>query len=98
MERTEPRAVQAGSYASQATDQRATYLRIYADANGETLMQDIDISLLPREIFKGLSPVAPFEHIGRSSSHNSMPSPSSSPNMRASWLHEVRDGNSASTA
>src|SRR5260221_5114914 len=50
MERTEPRAMKAVSYASRATDQRATYLRIYADANGETHMQDIDISLLPREV------------------------------------------------
>jgi hypothetical protein len=47
----------AVSYASRATDQRATYLRIYADANGETHMEDIDVSLLPREIFKGYPPL-----------------------------------------
>jgi hypothetical protein len=45
------------SYASRATDQRATYLRIYADAHGETHMQDVDVSLLPREIFKGYPPL-----------------------------------------
>jgi hypothetical protein len=34
-----------------------TYLRIFADADGETHMQDIDITLLPREFFKGHPPL-----------------------------------------
>ena len=43
----------AVSYAARATDTQATYLRIYADASGETHMQDVDIALLPRQVFKG---------------------------------------------
>ena len=39
------------SYAARATDQRVICLRIFADANGETHMQDIDITLLPRKLF-----------------------------------------------
>ena len=49
--------MEAVSYAARATDERVTYLRIYADENGETHiethMEEIDVSLLPREIFKG---------------------------------------------
>jgi hypothetical protein len=39
------------SYASRATDQRATYLRIYAAPDGETHMEDTEVPLLPTEIF-----------------------------------------------
>jgi hypothetical protein len=49
--------VEVVSYAAQATDQRVTCLRIYADANGETHMQDVDIMLLPREFFKDHPPL-----------------------------------------
>ena len=33
---------EAVSYAARATDERVTYLRIYADANGETHMEEIE--------------------------------------------------------
>ena len=48
---------EAVSYAARATDERVTYLRIYADANGETHMEEIEVSLLPIEIFKGNLPL-----------------------------------------
>jgi hypothetical protein len=48
---------EAASYDARATDERLTYLRIYADANGETHMEEIDVSLRPREIFKGNLPL-----------------------------------------
>jgi hypothetical protein len=41
---------------SQVTDERVTGLRIYADAEGETHMEDIDIGLLPRRLFKDNPP------------------------------------------
>ena len=47
----------AVSYATQATDKRATFLRIYADNKGETHMQDVDIALLPKEVFAGCPPL-----------------------------------------
>ena len=34
------------------TNERVTCLRIFADANGETHMEDIDIALRPRQLFK----------------------------------------------
>ena len=45
------------SYAARATDDRVTYLRIYADANGETHMEDVDIALVPKVFFTGLPPL-----------------------------------------
>lgn len=54
--RSEPH-MGAVSYAAQATDERATYLRIYADNNGETHMQDVDMALLPKEVFEGCPPL-----------------------------------------
>jgi hypothetical protein len=56
-EKKGPHMMPAISYAARATDERVTCLRIYADANGETHMQDIDIALLPRELFKGHLPL-----------------------------------------
>jgi hypothetical protein len=35
-----------------ATDERVTCLRIFADANGETHMEDVDIVLQPKQLFK----------------------------------------------
>jgi hypothetical protein len=35
-----------------ATDERVTCLRIFADARGETHMEDVDIALQPRKLFK----------------------------------------------
>jgi hypothetical protein len=42
------------SYAARATDERVTYLRIYADAEGETHMEEVDIALMPRAFFNGI--------------------------------------------
>ena len=35
-----------------ATDERVTCLRIFADGSGETHMEDVDIALQPRKLFK----------------------------------------------
>src|SRR5215470_10616759 len=35
-----------------ATDERVTCLRIFADANGESHMEDVDIVLQPKQLFK----------------------------------------------
>jgi hypothetical protein len=40
-----------------ATDERVTCLRIFADANGETHMEDVDIPLQPRKLFKHNPPL-----------------------------------------
>ena len=45
------------SYATRATDERVTYLRIYADAEGETHMEEVDIALMPRAFFNGHPPL-----------------------------------------
>jgi hypothetical protein len=41
-----------------ATDERVVCLRIYADQDGETHMEDIDIALLPRVFFAGRPPLS----------------------------------------
>jgi hypothetical protein len=45
------------SYAARATDERVKYLRIYADAKGETHMEEVDIALMPRAFFNGHPPL-----------------------------------------
>jgi len=40
-----------------ATDERVTCLRIFADADGETHMEDIDIALQPRKLFADNPPL-----------------------------------------
>jgi hypothetical protein len=45
------------SFATRATDERVTYLRIYADAEGETHMEEVDLALLPRTFFNGHPPL-----------------------------------------
>jgi hypothetical protein len=40
-----------------ATDERVTCLRIFADANGGTHMEDVDIALQPRKLFKDNPPL-----------------------------------------
>jgi hypothetical protein len=40
-----------------ATDERVTCLRVFADANGETHMEDVDIALQPRKLFKDNPPL-----------------------------------------
>jgi len=47
----------AVSYVALATDERVTCLRIFADAGGETHMQDITIALQPRKLFKDNHPL-----------------------------------------
>ena len=49
--------VKTVSYATRATDERVTYLRIYADAEGETHMEEVDLALLPRTFFNGHPPL-----------------------------------------
>ena len=39
------------------TDERVTCFRIFADANGETHMEDVDIALRPRQLFKDNAPL-----------------------------------------
>ena len=39
------------------TDERVTCLRIFADASGETHMEDVDIALQPRKLFKDNPPL-----------------------------------------
>jgi hypothetical protein len=48
---------EAVSYAVRTTDARLAYLRIWADARGETHMQDLDMTLLPKILFKGHPPL-----------------------------------------
>lgn len=43
--------------ADRATDARVTCLRIYADATGETHMQEVDFALLPKQVFKDTGPL-----------------------------------------
>ena len=45
------------SYAARATDDRVTYLHIYADADGESHMEELDIALMQRTFFEGLPPL-----------------------------------------
>jgi len=40
-----------------ANDERVKCLRIFADGNGETHMEDIDITLQPRKLFKDNPPL-----------------------------------------
>jgi len=43
-----------------ANDERVKCLRIFADGNGETHMEDIDITLQPKKAFQGHSPAGPY--------------------------------------
>jgi hypothetical protein len=42
-----------------ATDERVKCLRIFADGKGETHMEDIDITLQPKKLFKDTPPTTP---------------------------------------
>jgi hypothetical protein len=46
------KSIETTSYALTATDERMTYLRIYSDKEGETHMEEVDVTLLPKAIFK----------------------------------------------
>jgi hypothetical protein len=48
---------QAIPYAARATDARVVCLRIYADRQGETHMEEVDLPLLPRTLFKDNPPL-----------------------------------------
>jgi hypothetical protein len=50
-------AVTTVSFATRATDEHVTHLRIYADAEGETHMEEVDLALLPRVFFDGHPPL-----------------------------------------
>src|SRR5262249_22023984 len=45
------------SAADRVTDERVTCLRIFADAAGETHMEDVDIAFQPRKLFKDNPPL-----------------------------------------
>ncbi len=48
---------EALSLADQATDERVICLRIFADPEGETHMEEIHFALLPKEVFKDNLPL-----------------------------------------
>jgi hypothetical protein len=57
------------SYVTRATDERLRCLRIYADANGETHMQEIDMALLPKTLFKDNPPLCLSDTLPASGIH-----------------------------
>ena len=48
---------EAVSFAERATDEKVTCLRIFADPNGESHMQEVDFPLLPKQVFKDNPPL-----------------------------------------
>jgi len=48
------------------SDERVTCLRIFADANGETHMEDVDIALQPRKLFKDNPPLRLSDNLAAS--------------------------------
>ena len=48
------------------TDERVTCLRIFADASGETHMEDVDIPLRPRKLFKDNPPLRLSDNLAAS--------------------------------
>jgi hypothetical protein len=42
---------------ARVTDERVKCLRIFADANGETHMEDVDIALQPKKLFEDNPPL-----------------------------------------
>ena len=46
-----------------ATDERVKCLRIFADSNGEIHMEDIEITLQPRKLFKDNPPLRLSENL-----------------------------------
>jgi hypothetical protein len=57
------------SYAARATDQRVPCLRIYADGRGESHMQDVEMVLLPKELFKNRPPLCLSDTLAASGIH-----------------------------
>jgi hypothetical protein len=46
-----------------ANDERVKCLRIFADGNDETHMEDIDITLQPKKLFKDTPPLGLTENL-----------------------------------
>jgi hypothetical protein len=59
--------IMAGISNRMATDERVPCLRIFADANGESHMEDIDIKLQPKKLFKDTPPLCLTENFPASS-------------------------------
>ena len=59
----------AATSGARATDERVTCLRIFADATGETHMEDVDIALQPRKIFKDNPPLRLSDNLAASWCH-----------------------------
>jgi hypothetical protein len=57
---------EAVSFASKATDEQVTCLRIYADTKGETHMQEVEFALLPKQVFSGNLPLRLSETLASS--------------------------------
>lgn len=51
---------------SRVTDERVTCLRIFDDADGETHMEEVDIALQPRKLFKDNPPLRLSENFAAS--------------------------------
>ena len=51
---------------NRVTDERVTCLRIFADAGGETHMEDVDIALQPRKLFKSNPPLRLSDNVAAS--------------------------------
>ena len=56
----------AGTSDRRATDERVKCLRIFADANGESHMEDTDITLQPKKLFKDNRPLRLSENLSAS--------------------------------
>ena len=56
---------EAVSFAERATDEKVTCLRIFADPNGESHMQEVDFPLLPKQVFKDNPPLRLSETLER---------------------------------
>jgi hypothetical protein len=46
-----------------ATNERVKCLRIFADGNGETHLEDMDITLQPKKLFKDTPPLGLTENL-----------------------------------
>jgi hypothetical protein len=58
--------LEAVSLAKLATDEQVTCLRIYADAKGETHMEEVEFALLPKQVFKDNLPLRLSETLASS--------------------------------
>jgi hypothetical protein len=58
--------LEAAFLAKQATDEQVRCLRIFADAMGETHMQEVEFALLPKQVFKNNLPLCLSETMAAS--------------------------------